>query len=297
MLVLSSDDGWIKHALGLASVIELRAPESFSDSTDIQIFEANRFMICLASLATSRSTFLSRRNWKTRPWKSRGLSKDHMQCLLDSVADLATLNSDIMARGEISRAHFRPGVLRVVTNLSLWRKVWESWNHGEVVETIHDDDSAKSPITPVALRFPTLFEVSCVSIYNAALIQATVLLDRCSQTIARLVTASQSSTFGDGEDDDYSALTYNAALEICMTAQGCLPQAFGDMTLQFVLLYPLRMAWVALGKSSTSQGVWIEQLLEQFSSTKCSWSVIRQVLSNQTPESATTGHMQATGVA
>ncbi|RMZ86301.1 hypothetical protein DV736_g6473, partial [Chaetothyriales sp. CBS 134916] len=68
MLVLSSQDGWINHTLGLAAVIEMRGPALHQQgSPALQAFEASRFLIILASLAVSKATFLSQPQWKSTP--------------------------------------------------------------------------------------------------------------------------------------------------------------------------------------------------------------------------------------
>jgi hypothetical protein len=93
MFVLSSSTGWIDHALGLGSVLEMRGPHAFvagtrastsghnsnsnSNSNNLAhtLLESSRFLIILASLAVSKRTFLSRDEWKTIPW-SRTKSND-----------------------------------------------------------------------------------------------------------------------------------------------------------------------------------------------------------------------------
>lgn len=283
MIVFSSEDAWINHALGLARVLELRAPATLQTAIGHQLFEANRFIICLASLATSRPTFLSQSRWKSEPWSDDN-SKDSLETLVDSFADLATLNAQIVSSPRTDRARFRAKVLRILEELSQWKGASDHWSHGQVVEAISSEHSTPA-VMPMALCFPTVYITNSVCVYNAAVIQTIVLLKRCSDGHSESRDTARKQAVGDGVDDDdeYDAKAHQAGVEICMTAQGCLPQAFTDSSLQFMLLYPLRMAWLSLEKDYTGQRHWIESLLGCFASRKGPWSVIRQVLANSLP--------------
>ncbi|KAK5458191.1 hypothetical protein LTS15_004270 [Exophiala xenobiotica] len=117
MFVLSSSTGWIDHALGLGSVLEMRGPHAFvagvvagvvagtntntsanghnsnSNSLAHTLLESSRFLIILASLAVSKRTFLSRDEWKTIPWSRSKSNHDKIQHPGETEAEAAASKS------------------------------------------------------------------------------------------------------------------------------------------------------------------------------------------------------------
>ncbi|KAK5554752.1 hypothetical protein LTR46_007479, partial [Exophiala xenobiotica] len=170
MFVLSSSTGWIDHALGLGSVLEMRGPHAFvadvagtstnghnsnSNSNNLAhtLLESSRFLIILASLAVSKRTFLSRDEWKTIPWsKSRTKSKKKSPAnmLLDIFADLPGLKEQRERErgrqrgGRGRRRHdedsrpcdddddLRAKASNIINDLLSWRRMWESSPEGHI---------------------------------------------------------------------------------------------------------------------------------------------------------------------
>lgn len=261
MLMLSSHDGWIRHALGLAKIIEIRGPHSFCDPFSLKLFETNRFIVCLACLASSSPTFLSQAAWKRIPWQANPSSKDSMQCLLDSFADLTTLKSRI--------SHDRPGattrdeIQLIIDLLPQWREEWDAQNCGHACEVPNEDPDDRN-IIPSVLTFSTTLVANCACIYNATMILAV--------SLTWLHT-------GDDGDFKHKSLAYTAAMDICKIVKNYIPQAAGQMSTQFTLLYPLRMAWTVFHRESHSQQQhWVERMLKQIILTGNTWSVASQTL-------------------
>lgn len=265
MLMLSSHDGWIRHALGVGKIIEMRGPHSFCDPFSLQLFETNRFIICLACLASGSSTFLSKGAWKRIPWQVNPSAKDSMQSLLDLFADLTTLNSRVSREGPgTARRH---EVQLNIDRLLQWRAEWDAQYCDRVFEMPNDDKNDRD-IIPAVFVSSNTYIANCVLIYNATVILA--------------VNVIWPRTEDDGnfeKEEQHKQLAYTAAMEICKTVEYYMRQAGGQMTMQFILLYPLRMAWTAFHRESHPQQRWVERVLRDMILTEDSWSVASQVLS------------------
>ena len=271
MLVVSSQHGWINHQLGLAKIIQLRGPEAYSHADSLDLFEGNRFLIILASLATSSSTFLSLPAWKTIPWSRNPHSKSNFQSLLDIIADIPELrqrqSSATTADGLLQDdPTFCHGTLDVIQRLKEWRTTWNRLP--ESFTTVLHESSDTDTISH-SLYFSSLMAANCVTIYNAALILAIEILV-CSPGHNHI----KESTTG---------LNHNArlsAFEIC-SCLGYLLMDNHNMVGQFMLLWPMRMAWKAFDRSSTPEGRWLERKLSEFSSSRQSWEITRQTISHR----------------
>lgn len=86
----------------------------------------------------------------------------------------------------------------------------------------------------------------------------------------------------EGEEEAHAA-----AIEICRsvafqisggTTSRSRPSSSSAMSGQFLVLWPLRMAWKALGASDTVEGRWVERVLAAFEASGPSWGVQRQVM-------------------
>lgn len=89
------------------------------------------------------------------------------------------------------------------------------------------------------------------------------------------------------QKEEANAAAAAAAVEICRsvafqissgTASRSRPSSSSAMSGQFLVLWPLRMAWKALGGSDTVEGRWVERVLAAFEASGPSWGVQRQVM-------------------
>ncbi|ETN43763.1 uncharacterized protein HMPREF1541_11087 [Cyphellophora europaea CBS 101466] len=259
MLELSSTDGWIAHALGLGKVIETRGAKSFDGPEQRILFECNRFIIILASLAGNKATFLSLNEWKTEPWASAPESKGLLHYLLDLFADLATLKAETLKSSTTTQLGVRSQISRVMADLLEWRAAWDIINSREVLEVPNPtiDDQA---VLPTVLQFNSIHIANDMCLYDACFVQAFRVLKWA----------------GGANDAAYFALNERAALEICQTID-YLQHSAPWMTAQFLVLFPLRMAFLAVEHSPSPLRTWVERKLTMFTTSQQGWGVAKKL--------------------
>lgn len=272
MLVMSAQHGWINHQLGLAKIIQLRGPEAYSHPDSLSLFEGNRFMIILASLATSSSTFLSQPAWKTIPWSRNPESKSIYQYLLDLIADIPELKqrqSLVTTADDLLRndPNLYRDALDVIHRLREWRTTWDRLPESHTT-VLHE--SSEIDVVSQSLHFSSLEAANCVTTYNAALIGA----------IETLVCAPGYNNSSESAAE-LSHVARLSASEICRSLAYFL-MVKHNMVGQFMLLWPIRMAWKAFDGSSTPEGRWLERKLSDFLSSQQSWEVTKQTISYRT---------------
>lgn len=260
MLVLSSNNAWIEHALGLGRLIESRGPRSFIEPVQRTLFESNRFIIILASLAANKPTFLSRQEWKTQPWAKRPSEKNRLHHLLDLFADLATLKAQTLNYGEDTpMVPIASTIEQKIHELRHWRAAWDAEILLNVAE-IPNQCARSRAVLPTVLHFPSMYTANTVCLYDAIFIQAVRLLN---------ITT-------DGTFHEYYVQAQHAATEICQATQYQM-QNTDQMTGQFFLLFPLRMAYLALESSGSPLRWWVEETLHAFASSRKTWGVTRKL--------------------
>ncbi len=339
MFVLSSSTGWIDHALGLGSVLEMRGPHAFvasaNNSLAHTLLESSRFLIILASLAVSKRTFLSRDEWKTIPWwwwsSSNGKSPDGPQAsksaadlLLDIFADLPGLMEQRERERERARKRkqgrgherrcdeaedlydLRTKASKVLNDLLAWRRVWDSSPEGQITTkdsaAVLSSRRAASPsqfFDSTVLSFTSTHAATYTCLYDAALILAIELfLTSTTPGVSQAFpppptppssSSSSSRLFEEKEEDDDArmrSLSRTAAVEICRSIPFQLSRT-SSLTGQFLVLYPLRMAWKALGgmraggTTTTTEARWVQDLLDEFGKDpRNQWGVLRQTITH-----------------
>lgn len=261
MLVLSSHNAWIDHALGLGRVIESRGPESFSEPAQRLLFESNRFIIILASLAASKPTFLSRQEWKRQPWASNPDEKTRLHHLLDMFADLATFKALLVNRSDNSPTLLIINAIKqTVHSLRSWRAAWDAVSLLDVAEVQNQSPESRTML-PTVLRFTSMYTANTLCLYDAIIIQAVRLLGTGSDSMS---------------NDDYGAQMQDAATEILQATEYQMQNA-DYMTGQFLVLFPLRMAYLALESSGSPLKGWVERTLGKFTASSRSWGVARKL--------------------
>lgn len=273
MLVLSNDTGWIEHALGLGGIVEMRGPQAFIDGSPHSLFETNRFMIILASLAVSKATFLSQPEWKTIPWSKDPASKVPIHVLMDIFADLASLKEQ--RDQDHANINLRDKAIKAISGLLMWRQTWDSTPNGMITEIICPRSEA-SPFQffRSTLQFTSMHAAICTCLFDASLILAVELLTSAFERQPPFPPTPNDLSI---LHNNFLASARAAAVEICQSIafqlSGTIP-----MTGQFLVMFPLRMAWKALGGSATIEGHWIEHQLAEFEKGRQQWGVLRKII-------------------
>lgn len=266
MLTLTSTSGWINHALGLSKLMEIQGPAFYTSEPAHSVLVANRFNIILASLATSKPTTLSSPNWKMIPWQKQKL-KDPMQLLVDVLTDLPDLRYDV-ERGCDPEA-IRQNAMDILRRLRLWRVHWGMQPEYQVSrQEDNTSDSAQSPCQGISLSYANLVQADEICLFNAGTIQTiTIIRDMELLLNADFVL-----------HPDLSQTLRYAATEICQSIKYQLSHAAPAIMGPLMLLYPLRMAFLAFDKYSTQEGRWVADVVVKVSGRQRSWAVARQAI-------------------
>ncbi|THV75802.1 hypothetical protein D6D28_01599 [Aureobasidium pullulans] len=188
MMLCTSHDAWVRHRLGMSTLIQLQGPEACRDKTMFELFRSSRFLIILSSLASRCSTYLSGNSWRTVPWQRQTVSKDNMDFLLDIMSEIPALRSRLFKLqgntgadnyGTSSFYQLAGDALQVASQLQHWRSSWDLSPEGNIIEFAVQEPAKR--LGEKSLHFTSLYAANCCSLYDASLILVleTVLL--CAQ--------------------------------------------------------------------------------------------------------------------
>lgn len=246
--------------------MEMRGPAAFKDNLLHSVFETTRFLIILASLVVTKSTFLAREEWKTIPW-SGNIPKSCSHAMIDIAADIPTVKEQLHTNPD--SPELPSAVLDILTRMLSWRKQWDLLPDSQTV-CISSSEVTEGDLFGSDLHYANLQAAIYTCTYDAAWIQA-------AEILSAIPLSSTRTALTDMSEADFAhiqAMSREAAIEICRSIQYQLSNT-NPMTAQFMVLYPLRMAWKALGGSLTKEGKWIEDILTKFGKSKQSWEVAK----------------------
>lgn len=238
----------------------------------LMVLEQTRPAIILAAIVLHKSTILASPEWKTFPWALHPEHIDDGKKLFDILSDCPDL---IVTRDRVSRLVNGNQKLAAMQNLATkaggilhdleqWGQVWDFDLSHVCVElpsprstpTFLDPDGHEIPIWSTILQYRSLHDHNAVTVYNGALIlvlQFILSLD---------ITADRHS---DGQR--LEARIHEAAIIICRSVEHHYGRPPGERS-SFFLLFPLRMAYDAVGTSSPAIGSWLRGVLEEIATGK-----------------------------
>lgn len=245
-------------------LLQVRGSKACSNREFFNIFRGNRLYITLSSLATSQSTFLAQEEWKERPWKLASVAKNSGDTLLDLLVDLPELIERQQTSTRVST--ITSAALEVLDKLEQWWNDWKCLPSSRMYEVeVQDPEGLKTWKT----------EISCVSLYAGntyAMYNATVIL---AIDTAVLSAGPEDFRPGSGEASQLLIRIRHAAMEVCRIIDFHLTHPCGRMS-ELILVWPIRMAWMALGKDSTPEGKWLELRNEEIIQRRGYWEVASQ---------------------
>ncbi|EED14757.1 conserved hypothetical protein [Talaromyces stipitatus ATCC 10500] len=292
-LISDRQDGWLSHTVGLEKLYALRGPYSFKTLSELQLFENSRPSIIFSSLFLRRHTILSKPEWKVMPWITYPDKKTAMQRLVDLLADCPAL---FMEQDRI--ASESPGtpdqtgdliellrkVIRLLDDLLQWNEQWELENPDycydvpapastPLIASMYDGDSYV-PAWSTVLEYKSMYHANTVIVYNGTL----VLLLNLAQSVMQMKsipTMHQTPHIIDMKK------IYNAGITICRSVEYHL-QSMRQGAGSFFLLFPLRMAYVSVGRTEPTIGTWIQDVLKQIQDGKSGrWATAKYLLDLQ----------------
>ncbi|KAL7936128.1 hypothetical protein V8C35DRAFT_333246 [Trichoderma chlorosporum] len=140
------NDHRFTHHSGLAYILQHCGPQSFTDSSLLQIYESCRFTMVANALVRRQTTFLEGDEWKTAPWSLHPEMKTNTSKLVDIVSDLPGIiqgaddvlderaqwvgsGLDIPRRETPTTVHDLQNRLeQVYTRLQSWQLNWSAMN-------------------------------------------------------------------------------------------------------------------------------------------------------------------------
>ncbi|KAK1635579.1 hypothetical protein BDP81DRAFT_322140 [Colletotrichum phormii] len=287
MIAGNREDGWIEHARGLERLLDFRGPKSMQPLPCLVLLEKARPSMIFAALVTRKSTILSRALWKGLPWMQNPERKNPLQLLLDVVADcpeLFVLRENIFGKTEglpckSSLLSLLEMAQRVLNDLETWEKSWSSTELDQ-----YDLVSAPAATTPVrsgyegscgpvwntVFMFHSLYNASISTLFHGTLILLLLL-------IHSLRLALRDSIDHGIEPEPIPVRIHESGIHICRSVDFHLDK-LRDIATSSVL-FPIRMAYEAVGKSDEVVGLWLMFQLKHISAGSTGrWAMARHVL-------------------
>jgi len=298
-LTATSVMGWIQHMLGLAAYFGLRGMATFRGphaSIALSAFEADRFSMIAAAVATRRPTYLASEEWKTGPWSITGAPKSQRQYLIDHAADIPGLYPDFIAYLKQPNLETKSSLCsrleddlqRLLESLRNWHTQWTLQCKVTTKEvTLSAQEQAKYGFG-TKLVFNDMEHAYTCTIYNATVI---ILLElwkrfRIEQLLDSPDTAQgspEATTPGGHERHDkvpsriptasLASQSHVAALEICQ-ALLLFQSPSGKLGHGLALVIPIRMALIVFRQEPGSiAAAWLGGCLWQMSQARSGWEI------------------------
>ncbi|KAF2753173.1 hypothetical protein EJ05DRAFT_505362 [Pseudovirgaria hyperparasitica] len=260
------EDGWISHSCGLERLMEVRGAESFAKMPELVVLECSRPAMVMAALAIRKPSMFARPEWKTVPWKSYPERRDIVHDLIEHLADVTLLYT---MKDSLNETFFQihglerfntliQQTLTVLAQFKAWKCRWDELHPDCFFEI---EDSTPSPTVlniygdPVPAwrtltRYTTLYHANCLGMYNASLI---VVLKFYQELL--VLDPSRPHSVPDFQDQ-----LFDTGIAICRSVDYHLEEdKIGAGS--FYLLFPLRMAWDAVGREHPDISLWLKSTL------------------------------------
>jgi hypothetical protein len=283
----NSKDGWIAHALGMERLFELRGPEAFRTLPERAVFQASRTCIIFASLVLRKPTILSQAQWKTVPWELDPMQKDSMNYLIDILADcphISALKCQVLsvttnAERETLIQELTSQVNSHLEQLRFWKDAWDTTEAHSCYEVPAPSNTPTRLVSAdtteraweTVWSFETLNHANAVTMFHATCI----LLLRMLHVVED--DSALSTTLDRAQEE------YLAGIQICRTVDYHLHKMREGAGSLF-LLFPLRMAWEALGQVEPAIGAWLQDVLKKIETGVAGrWALAGYLLNINTP--------------
>jgi hypothetical protein len=238
-----------------------------SSLPSLMIFERCRPTMIFAALVLRRPTIVAEIEFKSIPWSRFPDRLDSRKLLHDILADcpelfvvrdriIQTQQSQAKKSAQLRQALNK--VQEVYDNLQRWNSLWgphecteipPSTNTPVIVNSAGSTTLAWSSV----FQFESFYQANILTLHYAILI----LVLRFRASIRVLLGESE-------QDLSQQQEIYNAGLFICRSVDFHLNQTWTELG-TFNLLFPMRMAYEAVGRNRTAVGIWLETMLDDIS--------------------------------
>lgn len=255
-----------------------------SSLDNLKILERTRPSIIFAAIVLRKPTIMARQDWKHEPWVLHPERIDSLKLLFDIIADfpqvyvtrehfLSSLKSgdtyDTMS-GLLRRCH------QILSNLEQWERQWAySPSHAPrevdarpTTPFVTDVDGIVRPAWSTILHYQSLYHATAMTVFKGALILALQLTDWLQAYL------EEPAEHRSARKERITA----AGLFICRSVDFHQEDRWGEQG-NFNILFPLRLAFQAVGENNPGIGVWISGVLRDISTGKRgTWRSARSVL-------------------
>ncbi|QYT05891.1 Zn(2)-C6 fungal-type domain-containing protein [Trichoderma simmonsii] len=281
-LISDLEAGWLQHSRGLERLLEIRGPESMTSLPCLTILESVRPSIIFSALLGRQNTILASPDWKTLPWVNYAERKDAMQLLIDILADcpeLFVLRESLPAKpAQLERRsalhQLEEKAYATLDSLHAWKQgpgisPWTEVPSPSSTPEILDSEGLSMPIWQTVYHFESLYQANIMSLYHGAII-----------LVSRLCLGIQLELDGD-KCAEIRASINMAGLSICRSINYHMERRGDDISSLFIL-FPLRMAFDAVGVDNVEIGSWLKAILQQiYSGSAGRWATARYLLDIQ----------------
>lgn len=280
---------YLKHMIGLQTLLGLRDPLSSCSLTHTGLYKAVRHMILFASLQTAKPSILARSEWKAALRENCSDEEIREQELFDIMADCTVINARLRERPrdgllgleESQQDNTRDSAMRLLTQLYDWRKEWDNDGRNSYIElpipmTVQHPLQSSSTngsdcLLTTVLKFSDESTAAMFMFYNTALIYifrvlAGVHAKKFDPRLDGIVPRDNPSVEFQGDTCEYSESTYVfaeklAAIDIYRTLPHYLNQRSSTCTNTTpVVHWAISTAWNALGRHESAYGKWLKAL-------------------------------------
>ncbi|KAF2107059.1 hypothetical protein BDV96DRAFT_654149 [Lophiotrema nucula] len=264
-LMSQRDLGWVHHARGFEKLMQVRGPEAFVTLPALMLMERTRVSIIFAALVTRQQTIIARPEWKTIPWALFPDRKTPMQRLLDIFADCPALlftQTGLKKGSSGERNHDKyQNLLQATENLleglDHFQDGWKSTHQESIWEVASpettpftlDEEENLVPFWTSVLHYKSLDDANVVMLGSA--IRIFLLLIYLDSTPSREW----------GITESVSAQLIQAGTTICRTVDYQLQETRKGAS-NHLLIWPLKMAYDALGRENPLLGEWLGNHLD-----------------------------------
>jgi len=287
-LTSTRKDGWIAHARGAEQLFEIRGAESMMAEPWLGLLEKYRPTIILAAIISRRSTILSSSKWKEVPWLAHPEQKSSMKCLVDIMADCAELSRlqetlcETMSGSGVneSRRALLSKAYESLYALEAWDGTYAPMSPAHCTEldspattpSVVDSSGQPQPLWPTVLHFHSLYDANVMALYYSTLV-----------LVLKVILSPELSIKDPVDHAVLQSRLRNAGIAICRSVDYHMEGPFGGTGTLF-LLFPLRMAFDAVGKSDATIGGWLKGILERISAVSSGrWATSQYLLNINVP--------------
>lgn len=229
----------------------------------LRVLERTRASIIFAAIALRKPTIMAQPNWKLDPWRLHPERVDSLKLLFDIVADFPGLSaiyeeSDASVASEIWYK-LRQRACSLLRDLDLWKTTWVSDSSHAAHEVpappttpfVVGEDGSVSLAWSTILHYKSLYYANTMTVYHGALIMVLRFID----SIDRIL----------GEPEE--CITRQDRIEaagfcVCRSVDYHQEEHWGEQG-NFALLFPLRLAYEAVGPVNSEVRAWIEDVLHK----------------------------------